>query len=243
MDDVKQQGKGMSTFKKIISFIPRLIKALIKSIKSKLSSKNDDDSINNIIDIDRIRKSIDRFLPQIQKENRMFNQSDVYTGENFITCEELLKEIERVKDNYNKFYSKSLDDYEKTVPKLTDDMLKNAPSDVKEFFNALNQIIPAASDYIVSSLDLYNNWVTSYNKIFKDFTYSDKGHEFHADKFNNIPLIPPINDDDHNSSSKRSKEPSTTKQTEEKETSKKSESSVQSNNKPKTESTKKNNRI
>lgn len=129
MDDVKQQGKGMSTFKKIISFIPRLIKALIKSVKSKL---NINDNINKLI---KNEKKIDKYkkvmilssigVPLIgniahnaiskRKENKKIVDGYVKTINEYKSKEEDYQN--RIKEIENKVYqlSKIIQMFGKTV--------------------------------------------------------------------------------------------------------------------------------
>lgn len=68
MDDVKKQGAGQSTFKKILTFIPRLIKALIKSLKA-VFNKNKSKSVST--EMKNIGETISKTIKHDKSEDTL----------------------------------------------------------------------------------------------------------------------------------------------------------------------------
>ena len=74
MDDVKKQGKGQSTLMKILSFIPRLIKAIFHKIKKAISKGETPAAVNK--ELQKAPKEVKKALP-ILFDNKKDKKSKV----------------------------------------------------------------------------------------------------------------------------------------------------------------------
>lgn len=76
MDDVKEQGQGQSTLMKILSFIPRLIKAIFHKIKKAISKGETPTAVNK--ELQKAPKEVKKALP-ILFDNKKDKKSKVST--------------------------------------------------------------------------------------------------------------------------------------------------------------------
>ena len=74
MDDVKKQGKGQSTLMKILSFIPRLIKAIFNKIKKAIGKGETPAAVNK--ELQKAPKEVKKALP-ILFDNKKDKKSKV----------------------------------------------------------------------------------------------------------------------------------------------------------------------